>query len=192
MTSNSRTLICISGGIGSGKSVVARIVASMGYAVYDTDLQAKRIMDESVEMHRKLSECFGHNIVRDGNIDRRALADIVFSDDDKLKKLNSIVHSAVIEDITKWRESLSDEIAFVETAILYQSGLDRLVDIVWEVTAPSEIRIERVMKRNSCSRAEVESRISAQRSENKHTHPKVAVIVNDNLSPLLPQILSLL
>lgn len=184
-------IIGITGGIGSGKSVVSRILTSMGYDVYDTDRNAKVIMDASESIKADLSYNFGETIIVDGNIDRVALAKIVFGEEEKLATLNRIVHSHVIEDILKWEKQLERDIVFVETAILYESGLDKHVDMVWQVDAPVDKRIIRVMKRNGLSKADVEKRIySQQRTISSHVHPHVYTIINDDsICPLLPQIL---
>lgn len=181
-------LIAITGGIGSGKSVVSRIVAMMGYDVYDCDSRAKRLMDTDDVIKARLQQEIHPQCVLDGCIDRKRLAEIVFSDADRLEKLNAIVHSAVRDDLRKWAR-LQGKVSFVETAILYQSELDRMVDYVWEVEAPLDLRISRVMERNSVSREEVLARISAQDSfiPSRH-HPLVILIINDGMMPLLPQI----
>jgi dephospho-CoA kinase len=181
-------LIAITGGIGSGKSVVSRIVAMMGYDVYDCDSRAKRLMDTDDVIKARLQQEIHPQCVLDGCIDRKRLAEIVFSDADRLEKLNAIVHSAVRDDLRKWAQ-LQGKVSFVETAILYQSELDRMVDCVWEVEAPLDLRISRVMERNSVSREEVLARISAQDSfiPSRH-HPLVIPIINDGMMPLLPQI----
>lgn len=181
-------LIAITGGIGSGKSVVSRIVAMMGYDVYDCDSRSKHLMDTDDVIKARLQQEIHPQCVLDGCIDRKRLAEIVFSDADRLEKLNAIVHSAVRDDLRKWAQ-LQGKVSFVETAILYQSELDRMVDCVWEVEAPLDLRISRVMERNSVSREEVLARISAQDSfiPSRH-HPLVIPIINDGMMPLLPQI----
>ena len=148
-------VICISGGIGSGKSVVSRMLRAMGYPVYDTDTEAKRIMDEDTRIIQAISEQITPECITDGAIHRPTLASVVFSDPEKLAVLNTIVHSAVRADLAEWIAAhASEDKIFVETAILYQSGLDRMVDEVWEVTAPEEVRIARGMTRDGRSRAQ--------------------------------------
>lgn len=181
-------LIAISGGIGSGKSVVSRVVEAMGFDVYDCDSRAKTLMDGSDRIKGDIASMICRDVILpDGSIDRRRLAAEVFADSQKLDALNEIVHSAVRDDLRQW--SAGREIAFVETAILYQSGLDRMVDEVWEVVAPKEIRILRVINRNSMSRDEVESRINVQDSfKAEYRHPIEFMIVNDGDMAVLPQI----
>lgn len=188
------SLIAIAGGIGSGKSMVARIVAAMGFEVYDCDLRARRLM-EAEAMKAMLADEFGSEIFDEtGRLIRRALADMVFADSGRLEALNAIVHSAVRDDLAAWVSSRSSgKPVFVETAILYQSRIDRMVARVWEVTAPIETRIERVKARNGLSEREVLARIESQDSfDVTRRHNDVEVIVNDGVRPLLPRIESLL
>ncbi len=187
-----RSLIAVTGGIGSGKSMVCAMLRAMGYEVYDSDSRAKMLMDKSQRIKHEISDRISSDVVlSDGTIDRRRLSEIVFSDDEKLNILNGIVHSAVRDDLRIWAEQR--RVAFVETAILYQSGLDAMVDEVWSVEAPKQIRIERVMKRNSFSSTEVESRIEAQEKFMPATvHPSVHILVNDGFIAVLPQVEMLL
>lgn len=181
-------LIAISGGIGSGKSVISRIVSLMGYEVYDCDSHAKLLMDTDKDMQERISREINSECVKDGNIDRKRLADIVFNDAESLQHLNSIVHSAVRADLKCWADT-SSKIKFVETAILYQSELDKMVDVVWEIDAPIDLRVNRVMARNSITREEVLSRIASQDSFiPQYVHPRVTRIINDGILPVLPQI----
>lgn len=185
-------LIAITGGIGSGKSVVSRILSELGYSVYDTDRAAKRLMDESDAIKRSLAREIAREVICDGRIDRPKLSEIVFRDREKLACLNRIVHSSVLADLERWSGERDDEIRFVETALLYQSGMDRMVDEVWDVWASPETRVERVMKRNGLSRREVMDRIASQRYVPAQTHPCTCLIDNDGTQALLPQVMRLL
>ncbi|MCM1354846.1 MAG: dephospho-CoA kinase [Staphylococcus sp.] len=187
-------LIAISGGIGSGKTVVSRIVGTLGHEVYDCDSRAAEIMDTDAGIKDLIGEQIHRDcILADGAIDRKRLAEIVFNDYDALQRLNTIVHAAVRSDVVRWAGCFPGKVNFVETAILYQSGLDKLVDEVWEVEAPVDLRVERVMARNGLSREQVLARIASQEQfvvsdRHKRTH----IIINDLVVPLLPQIESLL
>lgn len=190
---SSTRLIAITGGIGSGKSVISDILRAMGHKVYDCDTRAKALMDTDESIKDDLINLISIDAVRsDRTIDRKLLSEIVFNDPDALSRLNSIVHKAVRADLRRWRETSSDKTVWVETAILYASRLDREVDEVWEVTAPTELRVQRVMKRNSMSREQVLARISSQSTTAAQLHPLTKTIVNDGVEPVLPQILSLL
>ena len=184
-------LIAITGGIGCGKSIVSLILKEMGYEVYDCDWKAKYLMDNSPTIKNCLKSVFGNDIIIDGTINRVKLASIVFNNKEKLVKLNNIVHSSVKEDLISWKlENSHKKLLFVETAILYQSGLDSIVDEVWEVNAPLEIRIERVMKRNNISRQDVLSRIESQKCE--ILTPADYIITNDDKVAILPQLVTIL
>lgn len=190
---SSTRLIAITGGIGSGKSVISDILRAMGHKVYDCDTRAKALMDTDESIKDDLIDLISIDAVRsDRTIDRKLLSEIVFNDPDALSRLNSIVHKAVRADLRRWRDTSSDKTVWVETAILYASRLDREVDEVWEVTAPTELRVQRVMKRNSMSREQVLARISSQSTTAAQLHPLTKTIVNDGVEPVLPQILSLL
>lgn len=188
-------LTAITGGIGSGKSIVSKILAAMGYPVYDCDSQAKLLMDQDDQIKKALcSEIHADCVRTDGSINRERLSEIVFGDAGALCRLNAIVHAAVRLDLKRWcGANIGSGRLFVETAILYQSGLDVMVDDVWSVDAPAELRIERVMARNSFSRQQVEARIASQDSYVPTIlHPRVFSIINDGCIPLLPQIENLL
>lgn len=187
-----RYVIAVTGGIGAGKSIVCSILKNIGYRVYDCDINARIIMDCDLTIKERLKNEVSHDSVDDhGNINRAALARVVFADQEKLQKLNSIVHSAVRTDILDWIER-GDTPAFIETAILYQSGIDKIVDEVWEVIAPETIRISRVCLRNSLSPEEVLQRINSQKLTDIDIHNNTKTIVNDNSRSVLLQINQLL
>lgn len=184
-------LVAITGGIGCGKSIVSQILREFGYLVYDCDYNAKYLMDNSPKIKNLLKSTFGNDIIIGEAINRTKLANIVFNNKEKLIKLNQIVHSSVKDNLILWKSQNSHKkLLFVETAILYQSGLDSVVDEIWEVIAPLEIRIERVIKRNNISRQEVLSRIESQKHDIL-THADYT-ITNDNIVAILPQLTSIL
>lgn len=190
---NVTKVTAITGGIGSGKSVVSRVLRTMGFDVYDCDREAKAIMDSDSELHRQLQQNFGESIVRSGIIDRKKLASIVFNNDSALTRLNSIVHGKVRQHFAKWCEAHRGRHVFVETAILYQSGIDEMVDNVWIVDAPREIRLLRAMGRDNSSEEAILKRIEAQDSFiPAKRHSNETVIINDGNLPVIPRLLSLL
>lgn len=188
-------LIAITGGIGSGKSVVARLVQVMGHEVYDCDSRAKDLMTQSEEVRRQLVEAFGKETFHsDGTLNRQHLSELAFSDDKALARLNGIVHPATARDMQRWAQSQTDSgsrVAFVETALLRTAGLDRLVDEVWHVTAPASVRIPRVMARSGLTEQQVRERIAAQSVEDALA-PGEHSIVNDDVTAVLPQVITLL
>lgn len=181
--------IAIIGGIGSGKSVVSRLLTLMGYPVYDCDSNAKRLMDESEDIHRGLVDIFGPRAVAPDGIDRAYIASIAFNDAEKLSRLNALVHPAVLHDFDCWARR-SGEIVFVETAILTESGMSKSVDAVWSVEAPLEVRVERVMARNAMSRDDVLRRISSQAATIPDEITSVTHLTNDGRHALIPQIVA--
>ena len=218
-------LTALTGGIGAGKSVVSRILRTMGYPVFDCDSEARALMDADSRIKERIAAEIAAEAIAGSDIDRRRLAEIVFADAAKLEILNSIVHAAVKERLAQWVESevkseevrvkseevrvKSEEVRvkgeevrvksgepmlFVETAILYQSGLNRLVDSEWCVEAPMELRIDRVMNRNGLTRSQVEDRIASQHFEIPDGEPRPfrSLIFNDGINAVLPQIQALL
>lgn len=188
-------LIAITGGIGSGKSVVARIVSEMGYNVYDCDSRAKALMTEDAQVREQLIDSFGiETYLEDGSLNRQHLSQVAFNDKSALDRLNSIVHPATARDMQCWAEgqaSLGATLAFVETALLRTANLDQVVDEVWHVTAPAPVRVERVMARNGLSEQQVRSRISAQAAEDAIAEGE-HVIVNDGVMAVMPQVMHLI
>lgn len=182
--------IAIIGGIGSGKSVVSSILRILGYGVYDCDSEAKRIMVDSADVKTAIKNEFPLAYTEEGELDRPALAKIIFNDKTKLSKLNNIVHPAVRKDFSRWAEAQSRDIVFVETAILFESKMDGDVDEIWNVTASEEIRIERVQKRNGFSVEQIKERIAAQSTEIV-TDKKVVEINNNGDVSLLSQVQNL-
>ncbi|MCM1490234.1 MAG: dephospho-CoA kinase [Muribaculum sp.] len=163
--------IGIGGGIGSGKSVVSRILRLRGYAVYDCDSEARRIMDESEEVLSALNIRFGDDVCPvQGPIDRAALAIRVFGSDEHRLWLNALVHRLVRSDIEAWRDSIKRtgaKVCYVESAILFTSGLVGMCDEILLVTAPQNVRIERVMTRDNTNEQDILNRINSQQEEEK-------------------------
>ena len=190
-------VIAITGGIGSGKTLISKILLSLGYYIYNCDVMAKTIMDNNNSIKIALVKDIDKSVINsDNSINRKRLAEIVFNDPLKLEQLNKIVHKFVKDDIKNWiianKLKNNKKPIFIETAILYQSGIDKLVDEVWEVVASEETRINRVIKRNGISRNEIKSRISSQQFEPSQKHYNTKIINNDLNYPVLAQIMALL
>lgn len=188
-----RQLIAITGGIGSGKSVVARVLSNMGHEVYDCDLRAKTLMTTSPIIRQQLTERFGNDIYNlDGSINKPLLSSIIFNDHDALATVNGIVHPVVKDDLLKWHYSNQKSQSFVETAILVEAGMHTMVDEVWNVTAPTETRILRVIRRNATTRDKVLERINSQSASMSEVSVPVKNIINDGNTAILPQLIALL
>ena len=185
-------IIGITGGIGSGKSVIARQLRKMGYSVYDTDSEAKRIIVEDATVREQMTALFGEEVYKDGVYQTSFVAQQVFADKNLLAKLNAIVHPAVKADIiSKFRslEVLSEPmnsdsgLFFIECAILFQAGFDVLCDKVVAVTAPEDIRLERVIARDHSDMNKVRARMRAQEAEKDLARADI-VINNDGTTPI--------
>lgn len=188
-----RRLIAITGGIGSGKSVVARTLCNMGHEVYDCDQRAKLLMTSSPIIRKQLTERFGHDIYRhDGRINKPRLSSIIFNDPEALASVNGIVHPVVKEDLINWHNTRPGCQNFVETAILVEAGMHTMVNEVWNVTAPLETRIARVISRNATTRDKVLERINSQSTSMSEVSVPVKNIINDGSTAILPQIVALL
>lgn len=185
-------LIGICGGIGCGKSVVSRILRLRGAEVYDCDLEARRIMDESEEILLALNERFGEDVCPIGGpIHRPNLARHVFSDDNHRLWLNSLVHRLVKEDIELWQRERTGEISYVESAIIASSGLAELCDEIWIITASEDERIARVRNRDGMSEQHIRRRMESQKEEERLLHTcgiPLRYIDNSMSSSLLEQL----
>lgn len=152
--------IGITGGIGSGKSTVCRLFAQKGVAVYDSDVEAKRLM--ASELRDRIEARFGAAAFAGDRLDRKYLADLVFNDPQALADLNAIVHPAVMRDFEAWAERQQGDYVVLESAILFEAGLETHVDKTLAVLAPESLRIERVGRRDGCDQQAVRRRIAAQ------------------------------
>lgn len=155
-------LIGITGGIGSGKSTVAAELLKRGYPVYDTDKAAKTIIVHNPAVRSQVELIFGSEVFEGDRYRTDLVAKQVFADRSLLQRLNKVVHPAVIFDLQHWYRQQKAELCFFETALLTESGLDKVCDAVIEVTAPVEVRIERTMSRDHSTREQVLARIQAQ------------------------------
>lgn len=184
----------VTGGIGSGKSVVCRLLQMLDVPVYDSDSRAKWLMANSLALRERLCARFGTEIYEGGVLQRRVLAERVFSDAEALATLNAIVHPAVAEDFCVWaaeREAEGADVVVLESAILLSSGFDGFVDRCVAVVAPEELRVARAVARDGASVEQIEARIAAQMSQQEVASRCDYVIVNDEESMLWPQVLSL-
>lgn len=178
----------ITGGIGSGKSMVAKIVHTLGYPVYDSDERAKQLMQSHSGIRLQLITLFGAEVYSDDRLNRSFLAERIFEDPNAREKVNAIVHPVVRADFAEWSGKQESSIVFQESALLFETGGYRLLDATVLVSAPEEIRIQRVMKRDHATEEQVRARLSAQLPETEKLKLADFVIVNDEEQPLTPQI----
>jgi len=182
-------VIGLTGGIGSGKSTVARVFETLGIPVFDADSEALKLYAKDQSLLDEVVRAFGESVIHpNGQLNRMALASIVFKDESALKQLNALVHPRVAKRFDSWKKLQHTSIVIREAAILFESGSNAGCDSVVVVTAPETLRIHRVMKRNGWSEAEVRSRIQRQWSENQLVERADAIIVNDDRQLVLPQI----
>ena len=179
----------LTGGIGSGKTTVARILQVLGVPVFDSDRAAKDVMAGD-PVRTAVVAAFG-DVYTDGGLDRRKLASIVFNDPEALQRLNAIVHPAVREAFARWKASRSAPYVVNEAAIMIESGGYRDMDHLVVVTAPEEDRIARVMMRDRSSREQVQARMRNQITDGERTAHADTVLVNDGRKLLIPQVLAL-
>ena len=181
-------IIGLTGGIGSGKSTVARYFESKGISIYIADDEARKLTD-SPEVSGAIVETFGNNILDNGIINRKALSEIVFNNAINLQKLNSIIHPAVQLHFEEWLKNHSEE-AFIikEAAILFESGSYKFCDKIIVVEAPEEIRLQRVIKRDSVSEDSVKARMRNQWTDEMRAAKSDFVIVNIDLDTMKLQV----
>lgn len=185
-------IIGITGGIGSGKSTIAKVFISMGFPVYNSDTRAKELINSNIDVIDSIKQEFGDDIYSSEGLDRKKMASIVFSDSDKLQKLNSIVHPAVGLDFDKWANSQNTSFVLKEAAILFETGIYKSLDKTILVTCPKEERINRVMKRDSATKEAIEARMNSQWSEEKKKELADYIIDNSGEEMVIPQVISLI
>lgn len=183
--------IGLTGGIGSGKTTVARIFELLGIPVYYADVAAKRIMREDQVLVEQLKKVFGASVYVDGELNRPFLAEQVFADKRKLEILNSLVHPATIRDADRWLKSQTAPYAIKEAALIFESGSQDQLDYVIGVSAPESLRILRAMKRDQLTRDAVKDRIRNQLSESIKMKLCHFVIFNDEQQLVIPQVVAL-
>jgi len=179
--------IGLSGGIGSGKSTVAGILAKMGYPVFYSDHEAKRLYDENPVLQKQLVDLFGPAIYRDGQLNKAFLAQQLFSNAELKAQVTALVHPLVRKAFEVWAQQQVSDLVFNEAAILFETGAYKDFDATVLVTARIETRIERVQKRDLISREAVLQRIANQWPDSKKMNLTPYIITNDG-QPLLQQI----
>ena len=178
-------LTAITGGIGSGKSYVCRMLESRGISVYDCDAAAKRLMRTSEKLQQELRQLVGQDVyTSDGQLQKRVLADFLLTSEANKLALNDVIHPAVAEDF------LSSGMTWLESAILFESGFDRRIhfDRIVCVSAPRDVRIQRIMRRDNISAAKAAEWIDTQMAQEEVERRSHFVIVNDGKSDIEQQV----
>lgn len=182
----------ITGGIGSGKSIICQIFNRLGPPVYDADARAKALMTENKEIIYKLSTRFGSNLYKNGQLDRKMLAGIIFEDKQAIGFVNSVIHPAVEADFTAWSLQYQSEPYVIEEAALhFESGAYKNMNVMIMVFAPVEIRLKRVIQRDSGTREQVEARMNNQLPDTEKIKRSDFVIYNDDKQSIMEQVLKI-
>ena len=183
--------IGLTGGIGSGKSTIAKIFEVLGIPCYYADEAAKKLMNQDPELRNQLIHHFGDQAYQGAELNRAYIASEVFNNKEKLELLNSLVHPATIRDADQWMKRQHTPYAIKEAALIFETGSERWLDKVIGVYSPEELRISRTMTRDQVSLEEVIDRMKNQMDEEKKMKLCDFVIHNDEQHPLIPQVLQL-
>lgn len=182
----------ITGGIGSGKSVVSRILRNCGVPVYDCDSNSKRLTATDPDIRRQLTALVGADVYSaDGGLNKPLLAAYLFASADHVRQVDGIIHPCVRRDIARWAASRPERLVGVESAIFYEAHFTDVVDKIVMVYAPPDVRLARVMARDHATAADVRQRMSRQMSDEDKLRRADFSVTNDGRQPLLPQVLQL-
>jgi dephospho-CoA kinase len=186
-------IVCITGGIGSGKTIVAKIFEVLGYPVYYSDERAKA-MYYLPDIKQKVIDYLGDNAYTpDGQINKPYIAQKIFSDNDLLQKINTLIHTAVHKDFEEFKKKHSNApIIFKESALIFEANIQSTCDKIILVTAPEKLKIERIKKRDNLDEQSILQRMQKQWSDDKKIVLSDYVIMNDETEPLLPKVLKIL
>ena len=185
--------IAITGGIGSGKSYIAALLAERGIPIYNADMESKRLTVCDEGIRRELTELLGKDIYQENVLNKSLLASFLFASPENAAKVNSIIHPRVKEDFVRWADARENaEVVGIESAILYESGFDDVVDVVVMVYAPESLRVERAMKRDHASEKQIRLRIAAQMPDEEKCKKADWIVKNDGSVSIEEQLDALL
>jgi dephospho-CoA kinase len=184
-------MIGLTGGIGSGKTTVAKIFATLGIPVFNADETARQLMQNSPELKKQLVQQFGAEVFQEGQLNKSYLSNLVFKDSYQLNLLNAIVHPASIQAAWDWAAQQNAPYVIKEAALIFESNAAEGLDRVIGVTAPTSLRLHRVMQRDKCSKADVEMRMRNQVSDVIKMKLCDWVIINNDQELLIPQVLKI-
>jgi len=183
--------IGLTGGIGSGKSIMAKIFSILGIPVFYADTAARNVMHEDAVLKQKIKQTFGDAAYENDKLNRKYIADIAFNNPFKLEQLNAIVHPATIAAAQQWMLQQTTPYAIKEAALFFESGSAEGLDYIIGVYAPQHLRIQRVMQRDNVTREDVLTRMSKQINEEMKMRLCDFVIINDEQTLVIPQVLKL-
>lgn len=178
----------ITGGIGSGKSVVSEVFRCLGIPTYDADSASKRLITTDESLKQALKRLLGDDIYTHEGLDKKRMAQLIFNDEQLLKQVNAVIHPAVFNDFKNWCDNQKTKVVACETAILFECGMEKHVDHVVTVTASLQTRVERCMVRDHATAEQINARIANQMDQEEKVKRSHFVIDNDGDRPLLPQI----
>lgn len=185
--------IAITGGIGSGKSYVSALLEKAGIPIYNADNESKRLTTENAEIRCGLVNLLGEEVYAEGVLNKPMLASYLFANAENAARVNAIIHPCVKKDFKQWMEMHAEsELVALESAILYESGFDDVVDTVVVVYAPKELRLKRAMLRDAASREQIEARMNAQMDDEEKCRKADFVVYNDGTLPLEEQLTSVI
>ena len=180
--------IGITGGIGSGKSIVSSFLNTVGIPVYIADDKAKQLTVFSKTIREQLINRFGSHLYKNGELNKSLFSSLIFGNEENMKAANAIIHPEVLKDFLLWTAQQQKNIVAIETAILFESGYSVFLDHILTITAPIELRIQRVIQRSGLNREEVLNRIFNQSPDDWKMKISDRVIYNDGIKPIIPQL----
>jgi dephospho-CoA kinase len=186
-----KTLVGLTGGIGSGKTTIANFFKELGVPIYIADTEAKALMNRSKVIKRKLIALFGDNAYQNGKLNRDFLSKQIFNNKDLLQKMNAIVHPKVASHFNRWVKKQEAPYVISEAAILFENGSYKKYDYIITVTAPEEVRLKRVMSRDNSSKEKVKSVMNNQWKDEEKIKLSDYVIQNINLEEAKAQVLQI-
>lgn len=184
--------IGITGGIGSGKSYVCQILEKMGYAIFYSDLEAKKLMIQNKELIQQIKSIIGEHAYLDNELNKPIIRNYLFQNEVNKEKLNDLIHPFVYQEFEKWASSMKKEIVFNESALLFETESYKRFDKTILVTAPEEIRIQRLIRRDSLNVEEIKKRFNAQLKDSIKIKKADFIIENDDKKLIIPQINTIL
>ncbi|WP_452221018.1 dephospho-CoA kinase [Lacinutrix salivirga] len=184
-------IVGLTGGIGSGKTTVANFFSALGVPVYIADVEAKKLMNRSKVIKRKLIALFGEDAYKDNELNRKYIAEIIFKNKEMLNKMNAIVHPKVAKHFIKWTKKQNASYIIKEVAILFENGSYTSCDFIITVTSPKQTRLKRVIKRDASTTKKVESIMKNQWEDDARIKLSDFVINNDNLEDTRCQVVKI-
>lgn len=183
--------IGLTGGMGSGKSTVAKIFETLGVPVYYADQAAKKLMHNHPGLQEQITRLFGPQAYANGILQKKVIADAMFKDPEKVQAMNRIVHPVTIQDAEQWMEQQHAPYALKEAALIFESGSEKYLDAVIGVSAPLPLRIQRIQQRDGLSTEDILNRMKNQFNETEKMNRCDYIIYNDEQHRLIPQVLEL-